>query len=138
MLSPQAGVSFGFLFGKRGSSQKCQKDTTGDKGAGLSRIQTRVHIPCTFATNCTDTSTLRRADDVPRSPPTRRQRSTLYATERAVLSRVCLLFSKISNLQRLRLLGIILTSGIRYRLRSSKVVPSATRTYQARSYLAYD
>jgi hypothetical protein len=23
MLSPQAGVSFGFLFGKRGSSQKC-------------------------------------------------------------------------------------------------------------------
>jgi hypothetical protein len=55
-----------------------------------------------------------------------------------VLSRVCLLFSKISNLQRLRLLGIILTSGIRYRLRSSKVVPSATRTYKARSYLTYD
>ena len=33
MLSPQAGVSFGFLFGKRGSSQKCQNDTTADKGA---------------------------------------------------------------------------------------------------------
>jgi hypothetical protein len=71
-------------------------------------------------------------------PHPRRQHSTLCATEGTVLSRVCLLFSKISNLQRLRLLGIILTSGIRYRLCSSKVVPSATRTYKARSYLAYD
>jgi hypothetical protein len=78
-------------------------------------------------------ATRRRRPTIPSHP--RRQRSTLYATERAVLSRVCLLFSKISNLQRLRLLGIILTSGIRYRLRSSKVVPSATRTYKARSYL---
>jgi hypothetical protein len=48
------------------------------------------------------------------------------------------IISKISNLQRLRLLGIILTSGIRYRLCSSKLVPSATRTYKARSSLAYD
>jgi hypothetical protein len=81
-------------------------------------------------------ATRRRRPTIPSHP--RRQRSTLYVTERAVLSRVCLLFSKISNLQRLRLLGIILTSGIRYRLCSSKVVPSATRTYKARSYLAYD
>ena len=53
------------------------------------------------------------------------------------------IISKISNLQRLELLGVILTSGIRYRLCSSELVPvpSATRTYKARSarsYLTYD
>jgi|LauGreSuBDMM15SN_2_FD.fasta_scaffold1023996_1 hypothetical protein len=37
--------------------------------------------------------------------------------------------------------GIILTSGLRYRLYSSELVPSATKTYNARlarSYRAYD
>jgi hypothetical protein len=50
-------------------------------------------------------ATRRRRPTIPSH--TQRQRSTLYATERVVFSRVCLLFSKISNLQRLRLLGII-------------------------------
>ena len=107
----------------------------------LSYTQPSANLPCTTGHSgalygYVHVATRRRRPTNPSHP--RRQRSTLYATERAVLSRVCLLFSKISNLQRLRLLGIILTSEIRYRLRSSKVVSSATRTYKARSYLAYD
>jgi hypothetical protein len=93
----------------------------------------------TSNSNCTDMSTLRRADDVPRSPLTPDANAQRYTRLRELCSlEFCLLFSKISNLQRLRLLGIILTSGIRYRLCSSMLVPSATRTYKARSYLAFD
>ena len=68
----------------------------------LSNLKESSSLHCVYG--YVHVATRRRRPTIPSHPW--RQRSTLYATERAVLSRVCLLFSKISNLQRLRLLGI--------------------------------